>query len=173
MKVKLSLVTEWKNWKIVFLIQSNATITELNLRGNEMGATGMKALCRALSDNVFVTYLVSLHIFVTIPRILCTWRIFRYHWTKRGLISPQKSEHKNSEYFSQFSLIFIYEKTSATTLKSIIDGCVFRMCRKTMQEVTEPSIYFVCWLQTQFYFNCTLKQIISTKMKIYLFIHTG
>ena len=41
-----------------------------------MGSTGMKALCRALSDNVFVTYLVSLHIVVTISRIPGTWRIF-------------------------------------------------------------------------------------------------
>ena len=36
----------------------NVNITRLNLRGNQMGATGMKALSQMLYENVFITHLV-------------------------------------------------------------------------------------------------------------------
>ena len=160
----MSFRTEWKNWKIKLFDSEQYDHNRIEFKRKRDGINWNEGLVPSAVRQCLCYILgKSTHSCDNISHSMHLEN-FLYQWTKRRLLSPQKSEHKNSEYFSQFSLIFIYEKNPATTLKSIVDGCVFRMCRKTMQEVTEPSIYFVCWLQTQFYFNCTLKQIISTKM---------
>ena len=59
LSVVLSFSIKYKNENFrQFLFQTNVNITRLNLRGNQMGSTGMKALSQMLYDNTFINHLV-------------------------------------------------------------------------------------------------------------------